>query len=544
MVLGRWLVGMTIAPIALALAIMPTARSQAANDPRPVVPLVDSTGLQAGPDGRLRYVEPTLDVPVARLDSRPAARSAATARSLSQTFALHSNPAARRKIFIDFDGGRVTSTIWNDELLGRVTAPAWDPARDGAQFSDGELAAIQEIWERVSEDYAPWDIDVTTEDPGRAGLNRSGRSDLAYGVQMLVTPSTTARATLCGGCAGISYIGVFDFFESAYNIGWVFPQGVGHNVKYVAEAVSHEAGHTFGLSHDGKGLLSGYYKGQGSWAPIMGAAYGKAVTQFSGGFYSGANNKENDLAIIGKSLPLQPDEAGDNVGHAVQLGHGNGIITTRNDRDYYDLGHCPAGVTITARPADVGPNLDIGLTLLDDLGRQVAYDDPPVRSRDEADATGLDAAVVTPDSGRYYVSVDGVGAGDSRDGYDDYASIGRYRVDAGSCEAKKASGDDASIPSTTAIVGPTKARAGTKPDVKVTVRNAAATPSLAPIRGKVRLRVNGSTVRTTRLTDGRARLTLPRIRGSARTLKVVVVYLGSSTIDGSRATSRIRVVRR
>ena len=48
------------------------------------------------------------------------------------------------------------------------------------------------------------------------------------------------------------------------------------NEKYIAEAISHEAGHNMGLSHDGN-ATTGYYSGQGSgatgWAPIMGVGY-------------------------------------------------------------------------------------------------------------------------------------------------------------------------------------------------------------------------------------------------------------------------------
>ncbi len=53
-------------------------------------------------------------------------------------------------------------------------------------------------------------------------------------------------------------------------------QSIGNgNEKYTAEAISHEVGHTLGLSHDGRITPSeGYYAGHGSgdtgWAPIMG----------------------------------------------------------------------------------------------------------------------------------------------------------------------------------------------------------------------------------------------------------------------------------
>jgi hypothetical protein len=34
--------------------------------------------------------------------------------------------------------------------------------------------------------------------------------------------------------------------------------------RFIADAVSHEVGHTLGLSHDG-GPTSNYYSGQGDW---------------------------------------------------------------------------------------------------------------------------------------------------------------------------------------------------------------------------------------------------------------------------------------
>jgi len=41
-------------------------------------------------------------------------------------------------------------------------------------FSASELADILTIWRSVSEDYAPFNVDVTTEDPGAAYLATSG----------------------------------------------------------------------------------------------------------------------------------------------------------------------------------------------------------------------------------------------------------------------------------------------------------------------------------------------------------------------------------
>lgn len=41
-------------------------------------------------------------------------------------------------------------------------------------FSASELLDIFAIWRYVSEDYSPFDVDVTTEDPGTTVLTGSG----------------------------------------------------------------------------------------------------------------------------------------------------------------------------------------------------------------------------------------------------------------------------------------------------------------------------------------------------------------------------------
>jgi hypothetical protein len=61
---------------------------------------------------------------------------------------------------------------------------------------------------------------------------------------------------------------------------------------------SHEAGHNVGLGHDGTASV-GYCQGHGAWAPIMGVGYYRGISQWSKGEYAGANNTEDDHAVIG-----------------------------------------------------------------------------------------------------------------------------------------------------------------------------------------------------------------------------------------------------
>ena len=210
-----------------------------------------------------------------------------------QTFLLHSRPSATRKIYLDFDGQITSGTAWNGGQT-IVSAP-YDSDGNTSSFSNAELDAIQYIWQRVAEDYAPFDVDVTTEDPGTDGLRRTSSSDAYYGMRVVISPTNWYNPN----AGGVAYVGVFNYISSTdvYGTCWVFTAQLGNgNEKYVAEAASHEVGHTLGLSHDGVTGGSAYYSGQGNWAPIMGVGYYKAVTQWSKGEYAYANNLQDDLA--------------------------------------------------------------------------------------------------------------------------------------------------------------------------------------------------------------------------------------------------------
>ena len=174
------------------------------------------------PEGMLYYVDP------APRPTPDAGETPAAAAPLSETFELHSNPGASRTILLDFDGAEVTGTGWNALPLNVTPGshPAWDPAGDGPSFSDGERAKVQQVWAMVAEDYAPFDVDVTTQDPGTAGLVRSSSSDTVYGTRVLVTPSDDPFAKICSlGCGGVAYISVFDDVGTYHQPAWVFPQG-------------------------------------------------------------------------------------------------------------------------------------------------------------------------------------------------------------------------------------------------------------------------------------------------------------------------------
>ncbi len=388
-------------------------------------------------DARLFYID-DFPPPPEQADAPTTGGSPTTEMAdLGQTFVLHSRPGAKRVIYLDFDGDLVSNTAWNSSY-GMTTIDAKPFDLDGfpSTFSDTELQRIQNIWRRVAEDYAPFDVDVTTEEPLPDAIARSGSTDQDYGTRVMVTRDWTKLTSSPCGCGGVAYVGVFNYTSETYKPAWVFFDNLGSgNEKYVAEAISHEAGHNLGLSHDGynNGTTNvGYYQGHGSgatgWAPIMGVGYTKELTQWSKGEYAYATQTQDDLQIIQNyGGALRADDHGDSPASATALAvssgnvTGSGVIGTRSDVDVFSFYSGAGNINLNVIPAAIGPNLDIAVALYDAAGTQLAYSNP-------VDALNGSISLANVPAGTYYLAVDGFGKGDASVGYTDYASLGEYVV--------------------------------------------------------------------------------------------------------------------
>lgn len=381
--------------------------------------------LRLDPRGSLHYLCEGLVAPVGGAESELMVPSAALVAP-SQTFLLHSRSNSTRKIFLDFDGHTLSGNAWTAGYNGgnNIIAPAWDMDGDPSTFSTAERTIIQQVWLRVAEDYAAFDVDVTTEFPGEAALTRANNGDQNYGVRALVSPISS----YIGSYGGIAYVGVFDSVGDYNKPALIFPEKLSNSEKYIAEAISHEVGHTLGLSHDGVSGGDDYYSGQGNWAPIMGVGYSKPIVQWSRGEYSNANNTENDLNVIqSNGLSYRTDDVGDTMATAKVLSGLNvtntGILERTNDVDFFAVQSLGGAATFTVTPWERGANVHFLLTVYDAAGTLLT-------NREVADTgSGVQPVAINRvlAAGTFYVSVEGGGAGNPLvTGYSDYGSLGNY----------------------------------------------------------------------------------------------------------------------
>ncbi len=368
-----------------------------------------------------------------------------TGVNLSSVFQLHSNPTATKTIFLDFDGYAVNNTPWenggNLSLKGFYTT-----------FDTAALTEIQRIWQRVAEDFSPFNINVTTQDPGSEALRKFGTGDDRWGIRVAFTSNLnllTGKVIANAGGGGTAYYNSFNW--STDDVALVFNRG-----EYTAaETASHEVGHTLGLTHDGAGTTTEYYGGHGgagptSWGTIMGAAWvgnDENLTQWSNGQYFGANNTQDDLATItnGNGFTYAADDHGNGFTAATALSgltfSSFGVIERNTDVDMFrfDTGAglvsfnivnasrafiASGGSYITEYLTARGANLDIAASLFRADGSLVQTFNP-------ADLTTASFSINLA-AGTYYLGIDGVGFGTPTaslpTGYTDYGSLGQYMV--------------------------------------------------------------------------------------------------------------------
>lgn len=323
------------------------------------------------------------DEPVAR---RPKNGSGSTGSDTPPPPPPPPPPSGSSVILLDFDGHSVSGTSWN--YNGTINCT---PANLTA-------AAIAEIVNRVSNDYSPFNVVVTTDENIFTAANPYKRTRVIL----------TETWEWYGQAGGVSFINSFK--DGSGNPCFVFTSLLNYNIKNISEAASHEAGHTIGLYHQSvydancvrtSTYNSGTGSGETSWGPIMGVAYGRNLSLWHSGTNSNScTTIQDDLSVIASVVGYKTDDYSNIPSGSTALsGTVSGMINSSTDVDYFSLS---TGVTanINVTPFNVGvnnagANVDLVLKIYNSIGQLIST----------VDNVGYlnTAAIVNP--GTYYVSV-------------------------------------------------------------------------------------------------------------------------------------------
>lgn len=332
--------------------------------------------------------------------------------AMAQIPKLNSYPSASATIYIDFDGEVVNAAYWNNG--NTLTC---EPAGLSTE-------QVTEIFNRVAEDYRPFNINITTD------LQKFIDAPANQRIRIIVTPTSAWRP----GVGGISYTGSFTWGDDTP--GFVFSDRLGFT-KYIAECVSHESGHTVGLSHQSRyngscTLTETYNTGNGAgetgWAPVMGNSYNRNMTGWNDGPtpYGCANTQDN-LTIITtlNGFTYRADDYTDDMNaNTTNLNTSfskDGIITTAVDKDafrYVVTDNAVFHMDVT--PYSVGSNNN-GANL--DVQVQLYNGSTLVRTYNPS--TSMSVTIdTTLNAGTYYFLVSGAG----NEYASDYGSLGSYTI--------------------------------------------------------------------------------------------------------------------
>lgn len=366
---------------------------------------------------------------------------------------LDSFVTAPNTLHLDFDGHASTDDKWA-AAKGPYSVGAFDFDDDPNTFSPAERFAIQNIWEIVTEDFSPFEINVTTVEPAilqTAATNPGAANGIAE--RLVITDSDRSNVTDHTTALGVSTRNTFasdNTTDIEDNLAFTFsghisdkkaPNTITADQLSVwemavapvihANVTSHEFGHALGLDH--------YDNAAHNNSIMRNSIQGAQRRTWAVGLDDDTPNPQlqDDVAIISgfnlasptadNTINFRPDDHGNLITSATQLGsvidhsRASGVIEQFTDLDLYEFTVPTSGMVAASVDVDeFKNNLDANLRVLDSNGAVVSplTNFPP--HFDPSDSQYDAVAVVSLVPGTYYLEI-------SSDGDD--GELGQYDVE-------------------------------------------------------------------------------------------------------------------
>ncbi|MCA9047579.1 MAG: proprotein convertase P-domain-containing protein, partial [Planctomycetaceae bacterium] len=358
---------------------------------------------------------------------------------LTNPISRDSLPGAASSIYLDFDGYTEADAEWTVQRRsgnGPIMTPEFDLDGNPGAFNATETLWVEEIWARVAEDFRPFNINVTTNEP----------SVIRNSEDVFVSIGGDGAWSVAAGETPDRYEAIFGSFTAANQPNSVFVfqsahSGLGGDFQVnISSSISQAVAGSMGLQlhRNSDGTL---LEGDNAVAPILGDGIVGPDTVSSNPnslrdiWVRAPGNTaaiQDDLAVLvgNVGVSYRQDDYGDDDGSAFgitvtpQQEVVTGVIEQNSDVDVFSFATEATTATIRVSGLDLTTSPFLGATPGGNLDPTIVLRDVNGVEIDRASGSANPGLAVTLQNvqlqaGAYYIEISNNG---------DYGNLGQYTV--------------------------------------------------------------------------------------------------------------------